>query len=623
MRRVVFATIRPHDRVSVVQYKEAAQRIDGLRAAEAMMRRRAATALVVTFLSVSAASAQSQSEAGLLRAQEAAAALTRGNAEQAIKLYGEALEDKGLSNDKRATIHTDRGVAYVKRGQYKAAIDDFNRAVVLYPEYAAIYNNRGNALLAVGQPREAIKDFDRAIVLAPGYAAAFSNRAAARVRLGDYDQALGDYAKAVELSPQSAASLNGRGRVHLLAGRPHAAARDFTRAISNDGRYSGAYRNRAESKLAVGQFEGAIEDLSRAIALDSKNVEAHIIRGKAYLAADNAASALKDFTRALELDPKSYAAFVARGYAHARIEAFDDALGDYVKAIEIDPKPVGAYAYRAWTYKQMQQPELGQKDVDRAVKLEPENADVLWARGEISEALGAIDAAIADYSKSIVLNPQMRESQAALDRLGARAIRTDVDVTAGGLEPWKIVRNGSLYVAVSERYPRLRVTLEMLGQGEPKLLEWDVRKAPFAGIGVLRYHAGALRAGQAAEDLENSAIVDLQSSSVVGVELHRLGAKTAKWTWEEGRLVVASADGITDEYLLRQGKPAGDSSVAAAAPVVKKQVSESSSIGSAPKKTSATPSWAPWAQQTDSRPAPVSAQRTKKPKTIFDMLFGN
>ena len=33
------------------------------------------------------------------------------------------------------------------------------------------------------------------------------------------------------------------------------------------------------------------------------------------------------------------------------------------------------------------------------------------------------------------------------------------------------------------------------------------------------------------------------------------GEKQAQWTWDDGKLVVASADGVTDEFQLRQGKP--------------------------------------------------------------------
>ena len=112
--------------------------------------------------------------------------------------------DKTLPNDRRATILNDRGVAYSRRQQPKEAIDDFNRAIQLYPEYAAVYNNRGNVLLGLGAVREAIKDFDRALVLAPGYAAAYSNRAGAYMKLGQVELAIADYTKAIALTPPTA-----------------------------------------------------------------------------------------------------------------------------------------------------------------------------------------------------------------------------------------------------------------------------------------------------------------------------------------------------------------------------------------------------------------------------------
>ena len=109
--------------------------------------------------------------------EEGAAQLVHGDVDKAIATYTDALRDTGLPNDRRATILNDRAVANGRLGQTKLALEDFNRAVELFPEYPVAYNNRGNLLLAVGQYREATKDFDRALVLAPGYAAAYSNRA--------------------------------------------------------------------------------------------------------------------------------------------------------------------------------------------------------------------------------------------------------------------------------------------------------------------------------------------------------------------------------------------------------------------------------------------------------------
>ena len=82
------------------------------------------------------------------------------------------------------------------------------------------------------------------------------------------------------------------------------------------------------------------------------------------------------------------------------------------------------------------------------------------------------------------------------------------------------------------------------------------------------------------------AIVDLQSNSVVSVEVQRQGASEAQWPWDEGKLIVTSADGITDELELRQ-KP------------------------KEPPKTYANDPWGKgW-----------GSESRRKPKTLFDLLF--
>src|SRR5581483_11759831 len=339
-----------------------------------MVRRPITALLVWTWLAMPAVMpAAAQSDAVALRSREAAAALVRGNVDQAIALYTEALEDKSLPNDRRATILNDRGVAYARRQQQREAIEDFNRAIQLYPEYAALYNNRGNVLLALGAVKEAAKDFDRALLLAPGYAGAY-------MKQGQIDRAIAAYTKAIKLTPNSAAALSGRGRAQLAANRPHGAIRDFTRAVSLDARFSAAYRSRAEAKMAIGRFEEAVEDFSRAVAFEPRNAEIYALRGQAYVEAGNAASGIKDYAKAIELAPNVGAYYAARGLAYAKAEAYEDALNDFARAIELEPRSPKPYAYRAWTYRQQQQPELGLKDVERALKLDDKSAEAYWAR---------------------------------------------------------------------------------------------------------------------------------------------------------------------------------------------------------------------------------------------------
>ena len=121
---------------------------------------------LIAFASGFGRAARAADGAAPSKSEEGAAQLVRGNAGQALTDYTEALKDTGLANDRRATILNDRAVAYIRLGQPKLALEDFNRAVQLFAEYPAAYNNRGNLLVSLGQYGEAIKDFDRACPLA-------------------------------------------------------------------------------------------------------------------------------------------------------------------------------------------------------------------------------------------------------------------------------------------------------------------------------------------------------------------------------------------------------------------------------------------------------------------------
>ncbi len=570
--------------------------------------RTAAVALALVLLAERPALAAGEIAAA--KAQEAATALLRGNVEQAVAAYTEALQDATIANDRRAAILNDRGVANARLGQHKAALDDYNRAVQLFPEYAPVYNNRGNALLALGLLQEALKDFDRAIALSPGYAAAYNNRATALLKLGQTAPAVKDYTRAITLMPQNTASLTGRGRALLDEQRPFAALRDFTRAVSSDNRSAAAYRARAQAAMQVERFDEAIEDLSRAIAFEPENAELYVDRGHAYRLADNMASGLRDFTRAVELAPQSARALAGRGLALARFDAFEEAEGELAKAIEIDPRCVEAFAYRAWLYKQTGQPELGLTEIEKALRIDANNADVQWAKGEVEQALGRTDAAIASFRRAVSLSLVHREASAALQQMNAQP-DAEGELTSAGIDGWRVLARNKRYVAYLEGKQKMQVPLEMAGPGEPRLLEWQLKDGPLKGIGLLRYSAGNAEGRDGPEPVEQIAIVDLSAQRVISLQLHRQGDRESNWMWNEGTVTVESIDGVTDVIALRDVRP---KEVVAE----RRPAEDRSPFGG--------PSWAPWNQNWGQSPPSSRGQqqrRSAQPKTIFDLLFGN
>ena len=57
--------------------------------------------------------------------------------------------------------------------QYERAIQDFDKAIQLNPNYDKAYNNRGGAFYNLGQYARAVQDFGKALELKPDYADAY------------------------------------------------------------------------------------------------------------------------------------------------------------------------------------------------------------------------------------------------------------------------------------------------------------------------------------------------------------------------------------------------------------------------------------------------------------------
>ncbi|MBF0277564.1 MAG: tetratricopeptide repeat protein [SAR324 cluster bacterium] len=106
-----------------------------------------------------------------------------------------------------------RGLLLNRQGKYGQAFQDFNRAVELLPNHAKAYNNRGEAFFRLNRNREALSDFERALQIEPNEAIYYSNIGSAHFRLGNFSQALANYDQALSLNPMLAGISKNRSLV--------------------------------------------------------------------------------------------------------------------------------------------------------------------------------------------------------------------------------------------------------------------------------------------------------------------------------------------------------------------------------------------------------------------------
>jgi lipoprotein NlpI len=164
-----------------------------------------------------------------------------------------------------------RGAVFEKRGQYAQAIEDYARAIELYPSYTEAYSNRGAVFEKIGQFDKAIDDYNRATALNPSYYMAYNNKGTLYGKEGLFDRALESFNQTIAINPDFADAYYNRGLTYVYMGRYGNALEDYNKAILLNQNDATFYLDRGKLYLVTGKHELAMADFRKACDLGNKD----------------------------------------------------------------------------------------------------------------------------------------------------------------------------------------------------------------------------------------------------------------------------------------------------------------------------------------------------------------
>ncbi len=132
------------------------------------------------------------------------------------------------------------GLALAALARYDEAIQDYDEAIKLDPNYKEAFFNRGLALAVLEKFDEAIQDYDEAIKLDPNYKEAFFNRGLALAALDKFDEAIKDYDEAIKLDPKNKEAFYNKGLALVALGKCSEAIKAYDEAVTLDPNYNDA-----------------------------------------------------------------------------------------------------------------------------------------------------------------------------------------------------------------------------------------------------------------------------------------------------------------------------------------------------------------------------------------------
>ena len=190
------------------------------------------------------------------------------NLDAALEDFNKAI----MVNPNFAEAYFFRGLVYALKNNNEVALKDLDKAIELNPEYVEAFKKRGELNELMGNYEEATKDYARASFY----------KGKANQDLGNYKEAIEDYDEAIRLNPDFAEAYNNRGNMKNKLGRYGEAIDDYDQAILLKPDYAVAYHNRGLSKYKLRKYYEAIKDYDQVILLNPDLAIAYHYRAKCY-----------------------------------------------------------------------------------------------------------------------------------------------------------------------------------------------------------------------------------------------------------------------------------------------------------------------------------------------------
>ena len=109
------------------------------------------------------------------------------------------------------------GNALAARGEFGEAIDHYQKALEINPDYVEAHNNLGLALAGRGQVNAAMAQYRKALEIDADCQQAHNNLGLALAGRGQFDEAIAHYRRALKINPELPGGLQQPG---VRVGRP-------------------------------------------------------------------------------------------------------------------------------------------------------------------------------------------------------------------------------------------------------------------------------------------------------------------------------------------------------------------------------------------------------------------
>ncbi|MFN0212788.1 MAG: tetratricopeptide repeat protein [Saprospiraceae bacterium] len=249
----------------------------------------------------------------------------------------EILPEKELERLRNGDLYAEKAESYYRLKQYEDSKAAAEKALAIDLSHAKGSYYLGNWFVDKLNYDKAVELYQKAILLYPEYAPPYNGLGNVYRDKKEYDKAAELYQKAILLDPEYAYPHNGLGNVYVDKKEYDKAAEYYQNAIKLDPEYPPPNYNLGGIYADKKEYDKAAEFYQKAIELDPKDADYHYGLGYVYHDKKEYDKAVEHYKKTIELDPTFDSPHYGLGITYSVKKEYNEAIIAFETYTKITP----------------------------------------------------------------------------------------------------------------------------------------------------------------------------------------------------------------------------------------------------------------------------------------------
>ena len=309
-----------------------------------------------------------------------------------------------------------RAVDAQQRGDYAAAIGDYQRLLLMRPDFFEALANLGASLVHEGRFDDAIADYRAALKVRPGDNAVERNLGLALYKKGDFSNAAQQFDSLHKAQPDDVSLATLLGDCYVRLGQNDRAVAVLTPLERGNPENLDLLYVLGSAMVHNGKRrEGAL--LLDRVARGGNSVDAYMLAGSTWLDLNEFEQARQDLDTALRLNPNLPGLHTLSGIVRDKMGDPKGAEPELRKALEMDSADFQANLnLGAILYKEREM-DAAKRYLERAAALNPASTLARYELALLRSTSGQVNAAVQDLEAITRMDPNWLEPHVQLAAL--------------------------------------------------------------------------------------------------------------------------------------------------------------------------------------------------------------